>query len=91
MTRASLNERRDPAAERTFVRIAICIPMNPDNAEKVAPSAKAPAVFRPSASASVFPAAALCPKIAPAKTTARIEAMIAIDLYCRRRKARAPC
>src|SRR5207249_6046974 len=40
MTRASLNDRREPAAERMFVRIATCMPMNPDSAEKVAPSAK---------------------------------------------------
>src|SRR5205823_8637177 len=71
ITRASLKDFKDPAADRTFVRIATCIPMKPERAEKAAPRAKAPAVFRPSSTAFDFPAATAEPKMAPAKTIAK--------------------
>ena len=86
-----MKDFRDPAADRTFVRMATCIPMKPDSAEKVAPRANAPAVFRPNSTAFGFPAATAEPKMAPAKTMARMMAMTAMLRYCRRRKARAPC
>src|SRR5207247_10053823 len=81
---ASVKALLDPAAERRFERMAMCLPTYPERAENVAPGAKAPAVSNPRRGPFWAP-------IATAKRIARADAIRAIDLYCRRRNARAPC
>src|SRR2546428_2612527 len=75
VTRASLTDFRDPAADRTFDRIEICMPMNPDRAEKLAPRPKAKAVFKPACHPP-------CNPRATAKTIAKPPAIGAMVLYC---------
>src|SRR5205809_6661313 len=84
ITSASLNDFRDPAAERRFERMAMCIPMYPERAENVAPRPKAPAVSNPRRGPFWAP-------MSTAKRIASADAIRAIDLYCRRRYARAAC
>src|SRR5438876_12447486 len=83
ITSASLNDFRDPAAERRFERMAMCIPMYPERAENVAPRAKAHAVSNARRGPFWAP-------MATEKRIARADAISAIDLYCRRTNARAP-
>src|SRR5437667_9461437 len=84
ITSASLNDFRDPAAERRFERMAMCIPMYPERAEDVAPRAKAPAVSNPRRGPFWAP-------MATAKRIAGADAIKAVDLHCRGRNARAAC
>ena len=60
----------------------MCIPMYPEIAENAEPRANANAVFTPRTR--------LVAPRATAKTMARADAMIAIVVYCRFMKARAP-